>query len=116
MKSVISSHRIRSLTRNNFQKSVIKINDNIETFNAHKELASNDKETNSINGLVRFRGIVWSGKHPSNICSLGMSLFAEVSSMISLVGEMVVGELSVREVSVEKMSVGDVSGNQIFNP
>ena len=36
-------------TRKNFNfKSVITINDNKETFNAHKELASNDKETINI--------------------------------------------------------------------
>ena len=55
VKSVISSHRTRNLTQNNFKKLVIKINDNIETFNTHKELASGDKETNNINGLVMCR-------------------------------------------------------------
>ena len=55
MKSVISSHRTRNLTQNNFKKLVIKINDNIETFNTHKELATSDEETNNINGLVLCR-------------------------------------------------------------
>ena len=32
-------------TQNNLEKLVITINDNKKTFSAHKELASNDKET-----------------------------------------------------------------------
>ena len=34
-----------NFTRNKLEKSVITINDNKETFNAHKELASNNRET-----------------------------------------------------------------------
>ena len=38
-----------SFAQNKLEKSIIAINDNKETFNAHKELASNDKETININ-------------------------------------------------------------------
>ena len=37
-----------NFTQNKLVKSAITINDNKETFNAHKELASNDKETINI--------------------------------------------------------------------
>ena len=37
-----------NFTQNRLEKSVITINDSKETFNAHKELASNDKETFNI--------------------------------------------------------------------
>ena len=38
-----------NFTQNKLEKSVIAVNDNKETFNAHKEIASNDKETININ-------------------------------------------------------------------
>ena len=50
MTSVIFPHRDRNLIllKNKLEKSVITVNDNKESFNAHTELASNNKETINI--------------------------------------------------------------------